>query len=168
MKRSIGMLVITLSACVAAAQTPAPRGASPASPAAAMDKAAIEKVLMATEQKINDAVIKGDLAAFKTMVADDGWAIDETGLQSVADFEKMLKPGMAKITDMKLDGFKVFWVDANTAVLTYTWTGKGTFMDLPAKSPTLASTVYAKRGAKWLAVFHHETPKAPAPPPAKK
>lgn len=162
MKATIGVLVFTLCAATAFAQG-AQKAAAPA-----MDKTAIEKALIANEQKINDAVVKGDLATFKAMVADDGWSVDEMGANSVVEFEKMLKPGIAKITDMKLDMFKILWVDANTAVVTYTWTGKGTYMDMPVKSPTLASTVYTKRGEKWLAIFHQETPKAPAPPPAPK
>jgi hypothetical protein len=41
-------------------------------------------------------------------------------------------------------------------------------MDQPIKSPVLASTVYTKRGDKWVAVFHQETPKGSMPPPMKK
>jgi hypothetical protein len=133
-----------------------------------MDKVAIEKAMAANEQKINDAVAKGDAAAFRSLVADDTWAIDDTGMMMASEFAKMLKPGVAKMTDMKLDGFKTLWVDANTAVITYTWSGKGTFMDQPIKSPVLASTVYTKRGDKWVAVFHQETPKGSMPPPMKK
>jgi hypothetical protein len=165
------MTTVAWMACVgvAAAQTPAPKGPAKAAPAPAMDKAAIEKALIANEMKVNDAVVKGDLAAFKAVVADDAWSIDEgMGMSPVSEFEKMLKPGVAKVTGIKLDEFKVVWVDADTAILTYTWTGKGTMMDQPVKSPTFAASVYAKRGGKWVAVFHQETPKAAAPAPAKK
>jgi hypothetical protein len=141
--------------------------ASPAFQMTVAEKTALEKTLIANEQKLNDAVIKGDAATFKSMVADDGSSIDDHGVMSTADFTKMLKPGIAKITDMRLDAFKVLWVDANTAVLTYTWTGKGTFMDQPVHSPTYCSTVYTRRGTKWVAVYHQETSAAPAPPAKK-
>jgi hypothetical protein len=168
MKLTVAAACVLLCAGVASAQMPAKKGAAQKS---TTDKSAIEQALIANEQKVNDAVVKGDLAAFKSVVADDAWSIDEMmGVSPVSEFEKMVKPGMAKITGMKLDDFKVFWVDANTAVLTYTWTGKGTFMDMPAKSPTFASTVYTNRGGKWVAVFHQETVKSatPMPMPAKK
>jgi hypothetical protein len=156
MKAIVGTAMLTLVAAVAAAQTPATKAAMPAT-----EKAAVEKTLIANEQKVNDAVMKGDVTTFKSVVADDAWSIDEgMGLAPVNQFEAMLKPGTAKITDMKLSDFKVLWVDANTAVLTYTWTGKGTMMDQPVKSPIVASTVYANRGGKWVAVFHQETAKA--------
>jgi hypothetical protein len=168
MRAAITLLVLTLYASLAIAQTPAKKPAA----APSMDKAAVEKALMANEQKVNDAVMKGDAATFMSMVAADGWAIDETGLMSVADFEKMLKPGLAKITDSKLDSFKVQWVSPDVAIVTYVWTGKGTFMDMPVKSPVLVSSTWTQRNGKWLAVFHQETPKAAMPPaaaaPAKK
>jgi hypothetical protein len=168
MKLTIGMVVLTVCASAAAAQTTMPRGGARSAPVLAMDKMAIEKALIANEQKINDAVLKGDAATFKTLVADDGLGIDETGPMPTADFAKMLKPGMGKITDVKLENFKVVWADANTAILTYTWSGKGTFMDQPVKSPSFLATVYTRRAGKWTAVFHQETPKATMPAPMKK
>jgi hypothetical protein len=152
--------MLTLYALTTSAQTPAKAPAQ-----GGMDKMAVEKALIANEQKINDAVVKGDVAAFKALVATDGLAIDENGPSAVADFEKMIAPGMAKITDMKLDNFKVMWVSSDVAIVTYNWTGKGTVMDMPVK-PTYSSTVYAQRGGKWLAVFHQESVKNPNPPPA--
>jgi hypothetical protein len=168
MKVTIGTLVLTLCAGAAAAQGTMPRGGARSAPAPAMDKAAVEKAMAANEQKINAAIAKGDAEAFRSLVGDDTWAIDETGMMAAADFAKMLKPGVAKITEMKLEGYKTLWVDANTAVITYTWSGKGTFMDQPVKSPILASTVYTKKGDKWVPVFHQETVKAAMPPAMKK
>jgi hypothetical protein len=63
---------------------------------------------------------------------------------------------------------KVIWSDANNAVLTYKWVGKGTFQGQPIPSPVWASTVWTKRSGKWAAVFHQETVPMPAPPPTKK
>jgi hypothetical protein len=83
---------------------------------------------------------------------------------SVADMSTMIKPGVAKVTDMKLSGFKVLWIDNTTAVLTYTWSGKGTFNGQPMPSPIYSSTVYTNRGGKWVAMYHQETPAAPMPP----
>jgi len=154
-------------ACAAAlgAQAGAPQGATPAQmKMVTLNRTAIEKMLMDNEQKINDAVMKGDLATFKSIVAAEAWQADASGFMSAAEFEKMWKPGMAKLTDVKLTGFKVLWLDDTSAVLTYTWSGKGTFMDQPVTSPTFSSTVYAKRGDKWMAVYHQETAKAPEPP----
>jgi len=48
-----------------------------------------EKTLVANERAINDAVEKGNVAAFTQYVAADGWSVDGTaGRMSVADFLK--------------------------------------------------------------------------------
>lgn len=141
--------------------------ASPALQMTSAEKTALEKTLIANEQKLNDAVVKGDAATFKSMVADDGLSIDDQGVTPIADFVKMLKPGVAKITDWKIDAPKVLWVDANTAVLTYTWTGKGTFNGQAVHNPSYCSTVYTRRGTRWVAVYHQET-YGPQAAPAKK
>ena len=134
--------------------------------AAPTDRAAVEKQIVASEQKINDAFGKQDVAAMKANVADDAAAIDTGGLTSVSEFFKQLPTMDIKLTDVKLSDFKYHWVDANNVVLTYTWTGKGTVMGQPVPSPTVASTLYTKRNGKWLATFHQETPVLSAPPPA--
>jgi len=128
--------------------------------------AATEKTLIANERAVNQSVAKGDLTVFKQHVSVDGWAMDGmTGRTTVAEFIKTF-PQMSK--DMKIESwdisdFKTVWVDANTAVLTYKWTGKGTFQGQPIPSPTWASTVWTKRNGKWTAVFHQESAGAPAP-----
>ena len=69
------------------------------------------------------------------------------------------------ITSWKISDEKVSWVDANTAIVTYKWTGAGTFQGQPFPPATYASTVWTKKGDKWLAVFHQESEAAK---PAKK
>ena len=127
---------------------------------ASADKTASEKALIANENKINEAVAKGDATAFKALVASDAWSMDATGIMPVAEFVKNLKqfklePGW-KITDTK-----ILWIASNTAVLTYKWTGKGTFMGQPIPPVTFSSTVWHKAGDKWMAMFHQETSAAP-------
>ena len=130
-----------------------------------------EKALIAAERAIHEAIVKGNVEAFKQQVAADSFAIDSMmGRMSTAEFIK----GLEAITkDMKMESWditdtKVIWQDANNAVLTYKWTGKGTFQGQPIPSPVWVSTVWTKRNGKWTAVFHQETiPMAP-PPPAKK
>lgn len=126
--------------------------------ALAQDKAALEKALVANEHKINEAVAKGDKAAFLALVAPDAWSADSHGFMKVADFANTL--GEMKMTDWKITDEKVSWVDANTAIVTYKWTGSGTFQGQAFNTPAFASTVWTKKGAKWLAVYHQESEEA--------
>jgi hypothetical protein len=146
--------VIALSAAVASPL------AAQGSKSASSDKNASEKAMIANEQKINDAVAKGDLNAFKSLVHKDALQVDGNGLMSVSEFEKNFKqvkidPGW-KITETK-----VIWIASNTAVLAYKWTGKGTFMGQPVPPVVFASTVWHKDGDKWFAMFHQESAAAP-------
>jgi len=125
-----------------------------------------EKTIIANERAVNDAVAKGSVAAFKQHVAADGWAIDAmSGRDSIAnfikDFTAMTKD--TKIASWDITESKIQWVDANTAVHTYKWSGKGTYQGQPLPSPTWASTVWAKKNGQWTAVFHHESIPVPAP-----
>ena len=132
----------------------------------AAQDAQAEKTLIANERAVNEAVAKGDLAGFKQHVSADGWSMDGMmGRMAVAEFIKTF-PQMTKdmkIASWDISDFKTVWVDANTAVLTYKWTGKGTYQGQPIPSPTWSSTVWTKRNGKWTAVFHQESAGAPAP-----
>ena len=125
-----------------------------------------EKTIVANERAINDAVSKGNAARFKEHVALDGWAVDSmSGRMSVADFLKafdVMTKDM-KMTSWDITDSKVQWVDANTAVHSYKWTGSGTYQGQPIPSPVWASTVWTKKNGKWTAVFHQESPSMPAP-----
>jgi hypothetical protein len=125
-----------------------------------------EKALIAAERAVQDAVAKGNVEVFKQHVAADAWTIDSmSGRMPVADFVKdfanMTKE--MKITSWDITDTKTIWADANAAVLTYKWTGVGTYQGQPVPSPVWCSTVWAKKGGKWMAVFHQESAAMPAP-----
>jgi ketosteroid isomerase-like protein len=128
-----------------------------------------EKMLIANERAVSDAIAKGNLAGFKQHVAADGWSIDPiSGRMPVADFIKgfdaMTKD--MKITSWDITDTRTVWVDANTAILTYKWTGTGTYQGQPIPSPVWCSTVWTKKNGKWTAVYHQES--TPMAMPAKK
>jgi hypothetical protein len=142
-------LVVLGCAASALAQTPS--------------KAATEKALIANENKVSEAVAKRDAKTFADMVAQDGLAGDMTGFMKVADFTKTLD--QMKISSWHIMDARVTWIDDKSAILTYTWMGKGTYMNQPVPETVYASTVWTERNGKWVAVFHQETTAAP---PAKK
>jgi hypothetical protein len=126
-----------------------------------------EKAIIANERAINVAVAKGNLAGFKEYVAAEGSTIDPmmgpmTVAAFVKDFDAMMKD--MKIASWDISDSKFQWVDANTTVHIYKWTGKGTYQGQPIPSPTWCSTVWAKKNGKWTALFHQETLSLPAPP----
>src|SRR5262247_3889928 len=139
---------------------------------AAANRAGIEKQIVANERAINDAIAKGDMKTFHSIVAADASGVDTGGITRVnaPDFDKMMQS--AKIQSWNIDGSQFQWVNDNTVVHMYRWTGKGTFAGQPIPSPVWSSTVWTNKGGKWTAVFHQETvamaPPSQASTPAKK
>ena len=122
----------------------------PARPAATLDKG-----LIANEKLINEALAKGDKAAFTALVSPTSFSADANGFMKSSDMLAMFEH--AKITTWAMSDEKVTWVDPNTAIVTYKWTGAGTFKGQPIPPVTYASTVWTKKGDKWVAVFHQES-----------
>jgi len=140
-------------------------GCSTAAFAQAASKTAIEKALIANENKINEAVAKHDLKTFNDLVAADAVSADMAGFMRVADFTKTFD--QMKVSTWHIMNPQVVWIDDKSAIVGYTWMGKGTYMNQPIPETIYASTVWTERNGKWVAVFHQETAAAP-PAPAKK
>ena len=141
-------------------------GCTAAVVAQAGSKAAIEKTLIANENKINEAVAKHDVKTFNDLVASDAMSADGMGFMKVADFLKSIND--VKIASWHIMDTQVHWVDDKTAVVTYTWMGSGTFKGEAFPPTTYASSVWTERNGKWVVVYHQESAAAPPSPPAKK
>ena len=156
MKKVVWTLaVLALTCATAQAQdvnelVPAPAYQAPGSAMSALDKA-----LIANERKVADALMKKDRAALTSLMAADGWSGDASGFMKTSEFLGGLD--QLAIKSYKISDEKVAWVDANTAIVTYKWTGAGTFAGQPFPETVYASTVWTKKADKWVAVFHQET-----------
>jgi len=122
---------------------------------ARLSSGTLDKALIANEKKMNDAFVKGDKAAFAALVAPTSFSADGNGFMKGSDMLAMFEH--VKITSSSISDEKVTWVDPNTAIVSYKWTGAGTVMGQPVPPVTYASTLWTKRGDKWLAVFHQES-----------
>ncbi|MEO6238414.1 MAG: nuclear transport factor 2 family protein [Vicinamibacterales bacterium] len=123
--------------------------------AQAPERSALDKAVIANERKVGDALMKKDKAAFSSLVSADGWGIDANGMMKNSEMAASLDQLVLK--NYTISDEKVTWVDANTAILAYKWTGSGTVAGQPLPSTVYASTVWTKKGDKWVAVFHQET-----------
>ena len=164
---TLGMLALSSGVAVAQDTNELVPSAPIVYATAAQAPSALDKALIANENKINDAVARADKAGLSALVAPDAWTLDGNGPMKMSDFASMLD--QMKVKTWKISDEKVMWVEANTAVVTYKWTGSGTFQGQPFPGQTYASTVWTKKGDKWLAVFHQESEVAkPTPKPAVK
>jgi hypothetical protein len=148
--------ILAMTSGLASAQdvnelVPAPEYQAAAAPA----RSAADSAIIANENKVADALMKKDKAAFTALVAADGWSIDGNGFMKTSEMAAAIDQLVIK--SYKISEEKVAWVDPNTAILAYKWTGSGSFGGQPFPPVVYASTVWTKKGDKWVAVFHQET-----------
>jgi hypothetical protein len=150
---SLGALALIASPAAAQAAKPAPQTVKPAILTA--DRSAADSTLIANEHKIINAILKGDKATFVSMFAPDGWLADNSGFMKgsdlVAGFDQL------KMTSATLSDEKVIWLGANSAIVTSTWTGAGSFQGQAFAPKSYCSTGWTKRNGTWIAVYHQES-----------
>jgi len=123
----------------------------------------------AKEKAIWDTVKNKDYDGFASMLASD--EMEVTGGDGV--LEKAGSVSMVKDfepSEITFSDWKFMSIDKDAWVVTYTVNVKGKYKgkDFPPAT-TRASSAWAYRDGKWLAVYHQETDvaKTPPPPPAK-
>jgi ketosteroid isomerase-like protein len=127
---------------------------------AAAKTSSIDEELVANERAMLTAIENHDADAFKAMITPDAWSADAGGFAKVSDFVPMIS--QMTMTGASVNDPKVIHVDANTAIVAYTWTGSAAIPGMPTQDkPTYISTVWTKQGGKWLVVYHQETEAAP-------
>jgi hypothetical protein len=136
---------------------------------AAKAPAAADDSPMARERAIFAAIEKKDYAAFnEALGADFTYVEPNMGIAKwerakSAEILKACTSGKLTVTDMKERP-----VGNDVMVVTYVVTGAQTCNGQKMPPTVYALSVWQKLGGRWTAVAHSETPKAPAPIPAKK
>jgi len=159
MKKYLPLVVTLLFVLVTAAfgQEAKPSPEPSPKPKPAMSKAQIQKNLVATEKKLWEAWKNKDPKPFKAWIAADSVGIGDQGTQGKADLLKDIAAGGCDIKSFDLSEFKLTMIDSNVALLTYKGVADGTCAGTPL--PTVwASSTYVRRGGRWLAIQHQETP----------
>ena len=111
---------------------------------------ALDRAIIANERKLLDYVARKDKAGFTSMVTPDAVGLDAMfGVMKPSDFAAKLD--QVSVTSWQISDEKVQWVDPNTAVISYKWTGTGTFQGQTFKSPVWVSTAWTKKGDNWVA-----------------
>ena len=120
---------------------------------------AVEKTLQSKEQAGWQAWKDHDKKAMEPMIPDDsiniaGGAVDK-GKQAI--LKDMMEPGCA-VNNFSLSDFSYLWLDKDTVIMTYNATQDATCGGKKQPEKVVASSVWQKKGGKWLSPFHQETP----------
>ncbi|MBI2833178.1 MAG: nuclear transport factor 2 family protein [Acidobacteria bacterium] len=150
------IMAMLFSATMAAAQTPAASGETARTPRASSVPAAVEQRLVALEKQAWEAFKAKDAAAFKKVLSADAISIDASGMATTEQLTQVMKD--YDLTEFSLTDFKVTRLGGRLMLLTYAARVKATYKGeaMPDK-PIYSSSIYARRGGAWIAIFHQES-----------
>ena len=132
--------------------------ATPSQPAAAQGAGDVKHTLIDLEKGAWEAWKKKDSAYFETFLTDDTVQVSPAGVTRKAQIVKGIGASTCDVKGYAMDGFDVVMLDADAAILTFSATQDATCGGMAEPSPVWASSVFVRRGGKWLAAFHQETP----------
>jgi hypothetical protein len=116
----------------------------------------ITSKLEAQERATWEAIKSRDMAGFQAMIDKEAIGADVTGFWPASQMAEMMKD--YELRDYELSSFKSLKIDNDAYILTYAAKQDASYKGQPVPTEVYVSTVFAKRGNKWLAVFHQETP----------
>ncbi len=121
-----------------------------------MGKMDMTATLEAKERQVMEAFKNRDAKTFMSLVDADAWQIDPMGLAPVSSVPEMMND--MEVRSYTVADYKTHVINADVCVATFTWNADASMKGeaLPA-GPWYCSTVWAKRGKEWKAVFHQET-----------
>ncbi|MFL6210257.1 MAG: DUF4440 domain-containing protein [Pyrinomonadaceae bacterium] len=169
MKRlvALAVLLLPLWGCAQPAEAPANAPANvstnanatttTATSAPASTATVSEAAITDQEKQIWEAVKSKNGETFGNMLTDDFVFISYDGFYDKAGTIKGIKEFNG--TDVTFSDWKVVPIDADAAVVTYhiSMTAPMTPNAKPAPMSLRASSVWVKRGGKWLGIFHQDT-----------
>jgi hypothetical protein len=122
-----------------------------------------EKII-SIEKQLWEAWAKSDGKTFEDNLSPDALVAFDTGISDKTATIKDINLTNRDVKDYALSDEKVTWLDKTTALLTFKGATHATCNGRPIPEHFICSSVYVKRGTKWLQAFHQETAAAPAPP----
>ncbi|HEY0543835.1 MAG TPA: nuclear transport factor 2 family protein [Pyrinomonadaceae bacterium] len=122
----------------------------------------LDDMIIAQEQMILDAVKKRDANAFKSMLDPNAYEITSNGVIDLAGIVAVLFSPELTSADFKIENPTVRRLDKDSAVISYKSTGTATYKGKTSSGSSYDTTIYVRRGGKWLALFHQATDMMPA------
>ena len=116
----------------------------------------VKEHLIKLEKQSWEAWKNRDGKFFQDFLSDDHVEVGFGGLTNKAAVVAFVGSPVCTVKSYKLDRFEMRMLDKDTALITY-WEEQDTVCNKPVLSPCWVSSLYMKRGDKWLNVFYQQT-----------
>jgi hypothetical protein len=124
----------------------------------AQANAALEKSLEAKEQAGWQAWKDHNPKPVEDMISDNAIDIaDGMILKGKQAQVNSLASSDCKVNSFSLSDFSYMWLDKDTVVMTYTATQDATCSGKKQAGKVIATSLWQKKGGKWVSPFHQET-----------
>ena len=164
MKSSIPViLVCLLSTCWAWEEaSPSSQDSSPlietSTPARTKDyNATLKETLINLEKQSWEAWKKRDGKFFQEFLSDDHVEVGSSGAATKAQIVAFVASPVCIINSYSIDRFELKMLKPDIALLTYHAAQDTTCSGVAVPSPAWASSLYVKRGDRWLNAFYQQT-----------
>jgi hypothetical protein len=117
---------------------------------------AVKEHLRKLEKQSWEAWKNRDGKFFQNFLSDDHVEVGFGGLTNKAEVVAFVGSPVCTVKSCKLDRFEMKMLDRDTALLTY-WEEQDTVCNKQVPSPCWVSSLYMKRGYKWVNVFYQQT-----------
>jgi len=128
--------------------------------AAGEPRAALREELIQLEKQSWAAWQKHDEKFFNNFLSDDHVEVGFAGLTSKGQVVDGVASGVCEVANYALDHFELRMLRDDVALLTYQEAQETNCQGKAVPSPCWVSSLYMKRGGRWLNVLYQQTPAA--------
>ena len=118
----------------------------------------IQDQLVAMEKQAWEAWKTKNGGFFQTFLSEDSINVGSTGVDNKSAIVKFISSPMCDIKSYSMDNLQMIMTDKSTAILTYKAMQDGSCDGKTLPASVWATSMYVKRGGKWVSNFHQETP----------
>ena len=121
----------------------------------------MDATIIAQEMQIIEAIKKRDSVAFKNLVDVEGTVVGMDGIHKISEIINPLFSPELTFPQYSMEDPRVKVIDKDAAILSYKSTTTTTFKGKTTSGIAYETSVFVKRGAKWIVVFHQSSDMPP-------
>jgi hypothetical protein len=124
---------------------------------ASAEQAALKEQLVKLEKQSWEAWKNHDGKFFQEFLSDDHVEVGFGGVSTKAEVVSVVGSTLCQVNSYEVDHFELKMLDDETALLTYRETQDTTCQGKAVPSPCWVSSLYMKRGERWLNVLYQQS-----------